>query len=65
MKPPLSNMTVDFYDCSGLFLVDVKGVDSDYILIPRAQPEVVQFLVSNESPYFSHYESEISPSDSM
>ena len=32
-----------------------KVVCSHYILIPRAQPEVVLFLVSNESPYFPHY----------
>ena len=32
---------------------------------PRAQPEVVYFLVSNESPYFSNCKSEISPSNSF
>ena len=32
---------------------------------PRAQPEVVYFLVSNESPYFSNCKSEISPSNSL
>ena len=32
---------------------------------PRAQPEVVYFLVSNKSPYFSHCKSEISPSNSL
>ena len=31
---------------------------------PRAQPEVVLFLVSNESPYFSHYNPKISASNS-
>ena len=29
-----------------------KGLYADHILIPRAQPEVVYFLISNESPYF-------------
>ena len=32
---------------------------------PRAQPEVVLFLVSNESPYFSHYNPKISASNSL
>ena len=32
---------------------------------PRTQPEVVYFLVSNESPYFSNCRSEISPSNSL
>ena len=32
---------------------------------PRAQPEVVYFFVSNESPYFSNCKSEILPSNSL
>ena len=32
---------------------------------PRAQPEVVLFWVSNESPYFSHYNPKISASNSI
>ena len=32
---------------------------------PRAQPEVVLFLMSHESPYFSHYHPKISPSNSL
>ena len=43
----------------------LKGPYADHILIPRAQPEVVYFLVSDESPYFSNYKSEISPSNSL
>ena len=38
-----------------------KGVGADYILIPGAQQEVVYILMSNERPYFSDYESKISP----
>ena len=38
---------------------------ADHILIPRAQPEVVHFLVSNESPYFSSCKSKISASNSL
>ena len=30
----------------------IKGPYADHILIPRAQPEVVYFLISNESPSF-------------
>ena len=37
-----------------------KGPYADHILIPpRAQPEVVHFLISNESPYFSGCKSKI------
>ena len=43
----------------------IKGPYADHILIPRAQPEVVLFLVSNESPYFSHYNRKISASNSL
>ena len=32
---------------------------------PRAQPEVVYFLISNESPYFSYCKSTISASNSL
>ena len=32
-----------------------KGPYGDHILIPRVRQEVVLFLVSNESPNFSHY----------
>ena len=32
---------------------------------PRAQPEVVQFLITNESPYFSSCKSKISASNSL
>ena len=32
---------------------------------PRAQPEVVYFLISNESPYFSDCKSKISASNSL
>ena len=32
---------------------------------PRAQPEVVHFLISNESPYFSSCKSKISASNSL
>ena len=39
----------------------LKGVASDHILIPRAQLEVVLFLMSNEKTYFSEYKSKISP----
>ena len=37
----------------------VKGPYVDHILIPRAQQEVVHFLISNESPYFSGCKSKI------
>ena len=32
---------------------------------PKAQPEVVHFLISNESPYFSSCKSKISASNSL
>ena len=32
-----------------------KGHYANYILIPRVHQKVVPFLMSNESPYFSHY----------
>ena len=32
---------------------------------PRAQPEVVYFLIPNESPYFSDCKSKISTSNSL
>ena len=32
---------------------------------PRAQPEVLYFLISNESPYFSSFKSKISASNSL
>ena len=43
----------------------VKGPYADHILIPRAQPEIVYFLVSNESPYFANCKSEISSSNAL
>ena len=42
-----------------------KGPYADHILIPRAQPEVVHFLISNESPYFFSCKSKISASNSL
>ena len=56
------------YICSWNFCYGhdrLKGPYADHILIPRAQPEVVYFLVSNGSPYFSNCKSEISPSNSL
>ena len=38
---------------------------ADYILIPRVQPEVVMFLMSNESPYFPHYNPKTSAPNSL
>ena len=43
----------------------LKGPYADHILIPRVQAEVVLFLVSNESPYFTHYNPQISASNSL
>ena len=48
-----------------IFQLWLKGVCSDQVLIPRAQPEVVFFVMSNESPNFSDYESKISPPNSL
>ena len=42
-----------------------KGPYANYILIPRVQPDVVLFLVSNESLYFSNYNPKISASNSL
>ena len=43
----------------------IKGPYANHILIPRAQPEVVYFLISNESPYFSSCKSKISALNSL
>ena len=43
----------------------LKGLMPITFSSPRAQPEVVYFLVLNESPYFSNCKSEISPSNSL
>ena len=51
--------------CSYSHVKNIKGPYADHILIPQAQPEVVYFLVSNESPYFANCKSEISPSNSL
>ena len=42
-------------------------VYADHILTPppRAQPEVVHFLMSHESLYFSHDHPKIPPSNSL
>ena len=45
--------------------VRIKGPYADHILIPRAQPEVVYFLIPNESPYFSDCKPKISASNSL
>ena len=50
---------------SFLWSLQVKGPYADHILIPRAQPEVVYFLISNESLYFSDCKSKISASNSL
>ena len=42
-----------------LALLTLKGPYVDYILITRVQPEVVRLLMSNKSPYFSHYNPKI------
>ena len=42
------------------FFIFIKGPYADHILeSPRAQLEVVHFLISNESPYFSGCKSKI------
>ena len=43
----------------------IKGPYANHILFPRAQLEVVYFLISNESPYFSDCKSKISASNSL
>ena len=45
--------------------LEIKGPYADHILIPRAQPEIIHFLISNESPYFSSCKSKISASNSL
>ena len=46
-------------DAKTALMFKLKVVCSHCILIPQAQPEVVLFLVTNESPYFSHYNPKI------
>ena len=43
---------------------DVKEVYADHILIPQDSTGST-FLMSHESPYFSHYHPKISPSNSL
>ena len=43
----------------------LKGPYAGHIFIPRVQLEVVPFLVSNESPYFSRYNLQISASNQI
>ena len=52
--------------CSSIWLSwHIKGPYADHISSPKAQPEVVYFLISNESPYFSSCKSKISASNSL
>ena len=44
---------------------EVKGPYADHILIPQGATVSSTFLVSNESPYFSHYNPKISASNSL
>ena len=54
----------ELYNIPVAYLTDIaasfKGPYADHILTPRAQPEVVYFLISNENPYFSNCKSKIS-----
>ena len=43
----------------------LKGLMLITFSSPRAQPEVVYFLISNESPYYSNCKSKISASNSL
>ena len=47
------------------FHVPLKALMPITFSSPRAQPEVVYFLVSNEGPYFSDCKSKISASNSL
>ena len=44
---------------------DLKDLMLNTFSSPRAQPEVVHFLISKESPYFSSCKSKISASNSL
>ena len=43
----------------------IKSVCSHCILIPQGSTGSITFLVSNESPYFCHYNTKISASNSL
>ena len=43
----------------------IKSLYADYILIPQGLTGSNAFLMSNESPYFPHYNPKISASNSL
>ena len=47
------------------YLMQLKALMPITFSSPRAQPEVVYFLISNENPYFSDCKSKISASNSL
>ena len=58
----LASTCIKFCNCIGGCL---KALMLITFSSPRAQPEVVYFLISSESPYFSDCKSKISASNSL
>ena len=56
---------VNSYNSQSQVCLTLKDLMPITFSSPMAQPEVVQFLISNESPYFSSCKSKISASNSL